>query len=167
MAENTQIIQSTQISRGKDFVVRSEIPVAEFDAYFEEMGRNCRSPEPLKYHAILINKGSYISLEADLTGDLSYDCDACGETFVRALDQHVSLKLIEASHVTQSEEIELSADDLDVETYSGTKIDLHHILLSSIYLEMDEPCLCREDCKGICSNCGKNLNEGPCSCSFE
>ena len=27
--------------------------------------------------------------------------------------------------------------------------------------------LCKEDCKGICSRCGKNLNEGPCGCKEE
>jgi uncharacterized protein len=25
--------------------------------------------------------------------------------------------------------------------------------------------LCREDCQGICTECGKNLNLGPCSCA--
>ena len=24
--------------------------------------------------------------------------------------------------------------------------------------------LCREDCAGLCQNCGRNLNQGPCNC---
>ena len=34
-------------------------------------------------------------------------------------------------------------------------------------LEMEFPVrfLCREDCKGLCQRCGKNLNEGACDCT--
>ena len=32
---------------------------------------------------------------------------------------------------------------------------------------MDQKLLCREDCKGLCFRCGKNLNEGPCDCKSE
>ena len=27
--------------------------------------------------------------------------------------------------------------------------------------------LCKEDCRGLCIRCGRNLNEGPCSCEEE
>ena len=33
-----------------------------------------------------------------------------------------------------------------------------------IYEEMKV--LCREDCKGLCPKCGRNLNEGPCGCDL-
>ena len=29
---------------------------------------------------------------------------------------------------------------------------------------MEMAVLCREDCKGLCPHCGKDLNEGPCGC---
>ena len=34
-------------------------------------------------------------------------------------------------------------------------------------LNMDSRLLCREDCKGLCFRCGKDLNEGPCGCQAE
>ena len=34
-------------------------------------------------------------------------------------------------------------------------------------LNLDSKLLCREDCKGLCSRCGKNLNLGPCDCRKE
>ena len=38
-------------------------------------------------------------------------------------------------------------------------------LLETVYiLDMDTKYLCRPDCKGVCPECGQNLNEGPCSC---
>ena len=58
----------------------------------------------------------------------------------------------------------ISEEDLDTITYVAPNIELNDILLESIYLELDDECLCSPDCKGVCLNCGKNLNEGPCSC---
>jgi uncharacterized protein len=34
-------------------------------------------------------------------------------------------------------------------------------------MEATSTALCREDCKGICPQCGKNLNLGPCDCKVE
>lgn len=46
------------------------------------------------------------------------------------------------------------------------KLDLDELLRSDILLELPYKYLCREDCKGLCPSCGKNLNEGPCSCNL-
>ena len=45
--------------------------------------------------------------------------------------------------------------------------DLDEILTTAFVLNMDSKLLCRPDCKGICPRCGKNLNEGACSCRPE
>ena len=47
------------------------------------------------------------------------------------------------------------------------KADLDEILTTAFVLNMDSKLLCRPDCKGICPRCGKNLNEGACSCRPE
>ena len=35
---------------------------------------------------------------------------------------------------------------------------------SEVYMDLPTKHLCSEDCKGMCEKCGKNLNEGDCSC---
>ena len=47
------------------------------------------------------------------------------------------------------------------------RADLDDILTTAFVLNMDQKLLCREDCKGLCFRCGKNLNEGPCGCKKE
>ena len=49
----------------------------------------------------------------------------------------------------------------------GTEIDLDEILVTNFVLDMETKFLCREDCKGLCPKCGKNLNLGPCGCGKE
>ena len=46
-------------------------------------------------------------------------------------------------------------------------ITLEQLLHNEILIHWPMRVLCKEDCKGICSHCGKDLNEGPCSCEQE
>lgn len=157
-------IQVSRISNSKEFVVQSEIPAEDVEKYFAEL-EECRALGPFKYDAHLVNRGKFIALEADVEVSLELCCDRCGESFSRDFASHVSLKLIEASSVGSVEEIVLSEDDMDTVTYQGNDIELNDILLETIYLELDDECICSEDCKGVCMKCGKNLNKGECSCS--
>ena len=45
-------------------------------------------------------------------------------------------------------------------------VELDDILIPELILDMEMTVLCREDCKGLCPKCGKNLNEGPCGCDL-
>jgi uncharacterized protein len=47
-------------------------------------------------------------------------------------------------------------DDLD--------LDLEAMASAAVVLAMPVRVLCRDDCRGLCPNCGTNLNEGPCRC---
>lgn len=54
------------------------------------------------------------------------------------------------------------------ETDEKTEIvDLTDELRQSIILALPTYPVCRADCRGVCSTCGKNLNEGPCACVHE
>ena len=44
------------------------------------------------------------------------------------------------------------------------KLDIDEQLVELLELEFPTRILCREDCKGLCQRCGKDLNEGPCDC---
>ena len=44
------------------------------------------------------------------------------------------------------------------------KINLVEIVDEAILLNMPVSLLCQEDCKGICSGCGVNLNDDDCKC---
>ena len=46
----------------------------------------------------------------------------------------------------------------------GNSLDLDELVVSDILLELPTKLLCKEDCKGLCSSCGRNLNEGKCGC---
>jgi uncharacterized protein len=56
------------------------------------------------------------------------------------------------------------AETVDEEPYSGKTIDLAPALREQILLAVPPPPLCDEACKGLCPQCGKDLNQGECGC---
>ena len=49
----------------------------------------------------------------------------------------------------------------------GRVLDIMPQIEESIYTLIPTKILCREDCRGLCPNCGADLNEGECSCKNE
>lgn len=99
-------------------------------------------------------------LHLDLTARTTLDavCDRCGKAF--PLDREVSCHcmLAESLENGESDEIELLEDG---------RADLGDLARTVFILGMDTKTLCSEDCKGLCSRCGADLNLGPCSCKKE
>lgn len=53
-------------------------------------------------------------------------------------------------------------DEIDAEPFDGKTIDLDPIVREQVLLALPVTVLCREDCKGLCSTCGGDLNEQDC-----
>lgn len=60
--------------------------------------------------------------------------------------------------------VELAAEDLDVYAYEGEEIDLEPLLREQVILAVPFAPLCREDCKGLCPQCGIDRNFETCAC---
>jgi uncharacterized protein len=65
-----------------------------------------------------------------------------------------------------SEEVQ-NEDNIDIVLLEDGKVDAGDLARTAFILEMDIQTLCSEDCKGLCSRCGADLNLGPCSCKKE
>ena len=59
---------------------------------------------------------------------------------------------------------DVSPDNDDYIIIEDKKLDVLPSVEEQIMLEMPSKTLCKEDCRGLCYKCGKNLNEGDCSC---
>jgi uncharacterized protein len=51
--------------------------------------------------------------------------------------------------------------------YQGNQLELASMLREHVILSAPMQPLCNNDCLGLCAQCGKNLNEGPCHCVVE
>lgn len=60
---------------------------------------------------------------------------------------------------------ELRAEDLDVIYYEDLVLPFDPYIEEQLQLELPMKALCREDCKGLCPECGADRNTAPCDCA--
>jgi len=73
-----------------------------------------------------------------------------------------------ASGTIEGEVLELfEAHPVEGETYplEHDEVDLEPLARETVVLELPQAPLCREDCQGLCPDCGADRNEGTCSCA--
>ena len=102
----------------------------------------------------VFNEAGILTLEGTLTAEMICYCDRCGAEFDSVKEMPLSVTIVE----------EDTADNPELFLLEGDEIDLDEILTTCFVLDMETKFLCSEDCKGLCSTCGKNLNLGPCEC---
>ena len=109
-----------------------------------------------KPHAVgrVYNEAGVLHMEGVLRAEMTCICDRCGTEF-----DSEKLTQLDATIVEKETE-----ENPELFVLDGDEIDLDEILSTLFILDMETKFLCREDCKGLCSTCGKNLNLGPCGC---
>lgn len=119
----------------------------------------------LHLEATLVRKdaGEY-QVEGLLGGTLQVPCSRCLEPFSLSLASHVDVRLLPAAQLEASDEHEVRDDDLTIEFYRDETIDLAALVREQCYLALPMKPLCRPDCRGLCPQCGANLNQTTCSC---
>ena len=102
----------------------------------------------------VFNEAGILRLEGTVTAEMICVCDRCGTDFDSVKETAVDAVLVE----------ENTGDDPELFVLEGEEVDLDEVLSTCFILDMETKFLCREDCKGLCDRCGKNLNLGPCGC---
>jgi uncharacterized protein len=97
--------------------------------------------------------------------ELELPCSRCLEPFRFPVDAPFDVRFLPASELNVAEEREVEEDDLETSFYKDDQIDLNELLREQFYLALPMKPLCREDCKGLCPQCGINLNTGSCDCA--
>ena len=86
-------------------------------------------------------------------------CDRC------LAEVEVEIPLSFRRKVSVDLDVPVAADDLDESNYiDGYNFDVEQLIYNELLAGWPTKILCSEDCKGICSVCGQNLNEGTCDC---
>jgi len=133
----------------------------------DENGQILGIDGPLKGHVNISRAGSRYIVDGSLSGRIQVRCARCLESYPRVLDSEFRLFLAFPPKDANQSELELAEDDMSVDFVKGNEIDLHDIVREHIYLSLPMKSLCREDCAGLCSVCGTNLNKEKCECRLK
>ena len=116
--------------------------------------------EPVLAVGTVRNTADVLMMKGTITTCLHGVCDRCAGEFTREVEIPLDVVLVEELSNEENEDewvFPLEADAADMED----------IVRTVFVLNMDSKLLCKPDCKGLCCRCGKNLNEGPCTCQKE
>lgn len=115
--------------------------------------------------------GESILIDGRVQTAVRLTCSRCLEPFELMIESDFSTTALPAnsreSDDGNTEDIELTADEMDVLTYQGDCIDLRHEIAQQILMTLPFNPLCRESCKGLCSRCGADLNRTACQCHHQ
>ncbi|MBA2539513.1 MAG: DUF177 domain-containing protein [Deltaproteobacteria bacterium] len=104
------------------------------------------------------------------TGEVTVACSRCVNPVKLPIDEKLHVTFLPASEMPADDDdesedgAEVSEDDLDVFPFDGETIDLEPLFREQFVLAVPYAPLCREDCKGLCPQCGIDRNTGTCAC---
>ena len=94
------------------------------------------------------------------------ECDRCLQPVETPVNTDFGLEYITGSeYESNGMAVELTEAELSVSVFDGEAIDVDEIVKEQVVLAVPTRMLCREDCKGICPECGTDRNTGDCNCT--
>lgn len=122
---------------------------------------------PNGFHAEALSRwleDDVLILELDIEAEIIAECARC----LKPAQLEISDKLMYLYYSHSAEGLDELDDYMPVEVNNfGRVLDIMPQIEESIYTLLPTKVLCREDCKGLCPECGADLNEGTCSCKNE
>lgn len=116
--------------------------------------------EPVLAQGTVKNTAGVLMMEGQVRTTIHGICDRCAGSFDREVTFPIDVVLVTELANEENE-------DEWVFPLEGDSADLDDIVRTVFVLNLDSKLLCKEDCKGLCPKCGKNLNDGPCNCQKE
>lgn len=99
-------------------------------------------------------RDGFVEFTAQLCFDYLMPCDICAKDVLTTMRFEIHHGLV------QNE----TDDSADFFVEVSEELDLYEFLHEEVILNLPTKYVCSDDCKGICSKCGADLNETTCSC---
>ena len=124
-----------------------------------------RVTEPICVNGRVRLSGSEIQVSGRVETKVNVECDRCLKTIEMPVSAGFKLQYITGQDYESSQAAELTPDEMSLSVFDGEAIDVDEIVREQILLAVPDRVLCDENCRGICSICGTNLNTGSCDCT--
>jgi uncharacterized protein len=123
-----------------------------------------RFTEPIRIRVSLSRSGKVVLVTSHIEARAKCICARCLEPFSLDLTSRFQTSLKPKQDFSPLEEAELSREDLETDFYEGEEIHLSPLVRDQVLLTIPPKLVCRENCRGLCQGCGKNLNRETCLC---
>lgn len=152
------LINLTDVFSSEGKVKKMNLPYGHDS--FSYMGSVYPVSDKSEVSITLTNVGAgSVLVEGNLAVTLTIPCDRCLQSV------NVPLTVAFTHQVISPEKEDAASEENEEQNFvSGYELDTDALISNEILINMPVKVLCREDCKGICPVCGKNLNDGECGC---
>ena len=152
-------------------------PETEYQKVFQPAEVSDRDEEyrvnaPVDLRMVIHKDHDRFRLVGTVKTELELACSRCLEPYRMPIDREFDLRYLPAttgeagSHEDSEDEgDEVEDDDVAMTFYRDEQIDLNELLREQFYLALPMKPLCKDDCQGICPQCGTNRNTAPCDCN--
>ena len=120
--------------------------------------------EPAVIRGTVKRAGNEVFVNGHVETRVQLECDRCLKSVELPVSADFALEYIPGVDYESSSVAALSEDELSVSVFDGEAIDVDEIVKEQVLLAVPARTLCREDCKGICPECGIDRNTGDCNC---
>lgn len=121
---------------------------------FEFEGEEIRAIEKVDVEGVAISENDVIVINASIKTKLQLSCSRCLDTFIYPIDIDIEERFTNDKELQNEETMFVDSDTLNI-----TEI-IENSIISTLPIKR----LCKENCKGLCSQCGANKNVENCSC---
>ena len=111
--------------------------------------------------------GQNILAEGRAKVDLELVCARCAEPFVQSVTVNVLEEFEPSIDAATGRILEATHEDPALIIDNHNMLDLSEVIRQNLILAMDQYPHCRQNCPGLCPQCGANLADGPCGCKEE
>jgi uncharacterized protein len=108
-----------------------------------------------------------IRVKGRLATSLELSCARCLEPITQDVKRDFDLLYRPQGADAGRDEMSVTEAEAEISYYEGEGISLEDVVREQVLLAVPLKVTCRENCKGLCPQCGKNLNEGSCDCTME
>uniref|UniRef100_A0A7C4GI79 DUF177 domain-containing protein n=1 Tax=candidate division WOR-3 bacterium TaxID=2052148 RepID=A0A7C4GI79_UNCW3 len=116
----------------------------------------------IRARVVITRSGSRSLVRGRVMFRTRLECAVCWQEFEQEFDEELTAELVSSQE--QPLASELDGFELDQSPLAGDLLDLLPLLRDSIHLAIPIAPRCRPDCRGVCPECGANLNAGDCGC---
>ncbi len=106
-----------------------------------------------------------IRVVGEFSARLELNCARCLEPIARELDKSFDLLYRPQGADAGRDELTVTQAEADIGYYTGEGLQLEDVLREQVLLAVPLKAVCREDCRGLCPHCGRNLNVESCECA--
>lgn len=135
--------------------------VPEMNSFSSRLG-DFAIKEKSPFQLVISNIGSNkVLIEGQGKLVFAIQCDRC----LKEVDQTIELSFSREALAPSNEKEPLAEDKQDEQNFmEGSQLNAECLISNEIFMNWPMKVLCRADCKGICRQCGKDLNDGECGC---